>query len=94
MDQITTFESHVHSFLLAHKLTYKPTYTINSISRQKLQVFFITEHQSRLQGMCVCPESDTLALKKHLIARNKEALKNTGILQGTLAFLSAACKNA
>lgn len=77
-----------------HKLTYKPAYTINSISRQKLQVILITEHQSRLQGMWICPESDTLALKKKVLARNKEALKNAGILQGSLVFLPAACKNA
>lgn len=60
----------------------KSAYTINSTSSQKLQVFFITEHQSRLQGMWICAESDILALKKHFIARNKEASKNISILQG------------
>lgn len=35
-DQITTLESHVHSFLLAHKLSYKPAYTINTILKPKI----------------------------------------------------------
>lgn len=55
--------------------THKPAYTIDSISRQKLQVFLITEHQSRLQGMWICPESDTLALEKTPSCQKQRSLK-------------------
>lgn len=73
--------------------THKPAYTIASQGKN----YKSSSSQNISQDCRVCGYVQNQTLwhwKKHLLARNKEALKNTGILQGTLVSLPAACKNA